>query len=68
MAYHIGGELVRGDDKVIGTALGQASLNGMGGYRGSQPVQRVHVKGLFQDRLHCFGGRHVRWSIRPAAS
>jgi hypothetical protein len=63
---HIGGEFVRGDNKVISTTLRQAGLDGVRGYRGSQPVQRVAMNVLFQDRLEpaC---RRVRWRIRCAA-
>jgi hypothetical protein len=61
MTYNIGGEFVRGDDKVIRTTLRQADLDGVGSYRSSEPIQRVAIKGLFQDRLEPVGGRHGRW-------
>jgi hypothetical protein len=67
MTNHISGEFVRGDNNVISTTLRQAGLDGVGGYEGSQPVQRVAIKGLLQDRLDPAGRRHVRWRIRCAA-
>jgi hypothetical protein len=48
--------------------LRQADLDGMGGHRGSQPVQRVAIKSLIQDLLDPVGRRHVRRSIRYATS
>jgi hypothetical protein len=45
----VGGQLVHGDDQVVGAARGQAGLSGVRGHGRAQRVQGAGVEGLVQE-------------------
>ena len=59
MINRVGGQLVNGQDDVLGPGFGQACLAGMSLNSCSQCMERAGIEGQVQDRKVLFGCRVV---------